>query len=70
MDGWKTSVFSIDSFRVLDTTRIFVWKKKISDGVERKLIKEFPAKFRTNRIGGDVNTGLEALMTMNERELA
>lgn len=70
MNAWKTSVISIDSFRILDTTRIFIWKKKISDGVERRLIKDFPAKFRTNRIGGDVNTGLEALATMNGRKLA
>lgn len=65
----KSSVFSIDFFRPLDTTRIFVWKKQLSDGLEAKLVKDFPAKFVCNRIGGDVTTKIEALATMNTRKM-
>lgn len=63
------SCFSIDFFRALDTTRIFVWKRKISDGIERKLTDDFPKKFSLNRIGGDVTTLIEALATQNVRHL-
>ncbi len=69
MYAWEKSVLSIDAFRALDTTRIFVWKNKVSDGMERKLVKDFPSKFSTNRIGGDVTTAIEALASMNERDL-
>lgn len=61
------SCFSVDFFRALDTTRIFIWKKKTTNGIERKLIKSFPAEFCTNRIGGDVTTMIEAVATMKKR---
>ena len=64
----EKSVFSIDFFRALDTTRIYVWKKQLSDGLEAKLVKDFPPKFLCNRIGGDVITGIEALATMNIKD--
>lgn len=63
-----TSCFSIDFFRALDTTRIFVWKRDLSDGVEKNLIADFPEKYSTNRIGGDISSGIEALTTLNRRE--
>lgn len=63
------SVFSIDFFRALDTTQIFIWKKALSDGLERRLINDFPSKFLCNRIGGDVTNCLEALATKNIRIL-
>ena len=63
----SNSVFSIDFFRPLDTTRIYVWKKKPSYGIESKLVKDFPSKFLCNRIGGDIVTSIEALATMNTR---
>jgi hypothetical protein len=56
----EKSVFSIDFFRALDTTRIFVWERSLTDGVERRLIKDLPANFLCNRIGGDTETLLEA----------
>jgi hypothetical protein len=59
----KNSIMSIDSFRALDTTRIYVWKRNLQDGLEDKLIKDFPMAFRCNRIGGDVTTGIEAIET-------
>lgn len=69
MYAWSTSTFSIDFFRALDTTRIYAWKKKITNGVEAELIRTFPAEFRTNRIGGDITTALQAIITLNERSL-
>ena len=32
----EKSVFSIDFFRALDTTRIYVWKRGLWDGIERE----------------------------------
>lgn len=64
-----SSCFSIDFFRMLDTTRIFVWKKNLSEGIEKNLIEAFPRKYCTNRIGGDISIGIEALATLNKRNL-
>ena len=69
MYAWNKSVFSIDFFRALDTTRIFAWKKIISDGIEAKLVSDFPSQFCTNRIGGDVTTAIHAIQTMRSRKL-
>ncbi len=69
MYAWDTSTFSIDFFRALDTTRIFAWKKKMSNGIERKLIEDFPQHFCTNRIGGDITGAFQAIITMNNRKL-
>lgn len=68
MYAYDKSCFSIDFFRALDTTRIFAWKKKMSDKLEAELIDNFPAAFCTNRIGGDVTNGIQALATMNKRQ--
>lgn len=67
MYAWEKSTFSIDFFRALDTTRIYVWKRKMSDGIEAELIKGFPTQFCTNRIGGDVTSALQAIGTLNTR---
>ena len=69
MYAYEKSCFSIDSFRAFDTTRIYVWEKKMSDGIEAELIKNFPAQFYTNRIGGDITNALQAMATMNKRDL-
>ena len=50
----QTSVFSIDFFRALDTTRIFAWKRKLSFSIEAQLIEDFPKEYSLNRIGGDI----------------
>ncbi len=63
------SCFSVDFFRALDTTRLFVWKRSLSNGVEEKLIREFPKEYCLNRIGGDVSTAIAALSTWNKRDL-
>lgn len=65
----QTSVFSIDFFRAMDTTRIFAWNRKLSFSIEAQLIEEFPKKYLLNRVGGDATNVLAALMTMNKREL-
>ena len=64
-----TSIFSIDFFRALDTTRIFIWENELQDGLERELIEDFPQQYRTNRIGGDISTYIEAILTRNKRNL-
>ncbi len=70
MYAYEKSCFSIDFFRALDTTRIYVWKRKLLYGLEDKLISEFPNRFCTNRIGGDVTNGIQALATMNRRNFS
>ncbi len=62
-----TSCFSIDFFRALDTTRLYVWERILSDNIERELLENFPRMFCTNRIGGDITSMLEALLTINNR---
>lgn len=63
------SVFSIDFFRALDTTRIFVWESAADDQTEAELIDDFPKKYCTNRVGGGVHDALAAAATLNKREL-
>lgn len=67
--SYDKSCFSIDSFRALDTTRIFVWRRGISDGIEAELISSFPAIFCTNRIGGDITNAIQAIASMKTRQL-
>lgn len=69
MYDFKKSCFSIDFFRALDTTRIYIWPRKISEGIESALVNDFPNKYLTNRIGGDVTNLLEACTTRNTRIL-
>ncbi len=69
MYAWDKSIFSIDFFRALDTTRIFAWKKQISDDTESKLINNFPSQFCINRIGGDITSAIQAIVTIKTRKL-
>ena len=69
MYAYEKSGFSIDFFRALDTTRIFVWKKHIVEGLEEELIGNFPKSFCTNRIGGDVSNAIAILGKIKERNL-
>ena len=64
----QNSIFSIDFFRALDTTRIFAWHHTISDDTEKQLTKDFPSKFRCNRINGGVTTGVEALASITKHK--
>ena len=49
---------SIDSFRALDTTRIFAARTTLVDRLEAKLVRTFPEDFTVNRIGGGKPDGL------------
>lgn len=69
MYAWDKSIFSIDFFRALDTTRIFVWKKKLTSGQEAELINKFPHSFCLNRIGGDITNALQAIGTIRYNNL-
>ncbi|PKI89875.1 hypothetical protein CW368_11970 [Actinomycetales bacterium SN12] len=48
----QTSIISIDSFRALDTTRIFALKTSRSFATENPLLEQFPPDFMINRIRG------------------
>lgn len=48
----ENSIISIDSFRALDTTRIFAAKTARSFDGENPLLERFPQKFMLNRIIG------------------
>lgn len=65
----KKSCFSIDFFRALDTTRIFAWKKEWNFTTESRLIRAFPKKFLTNRIGGDAESNPLQALSINRRKL-
>lgn len=69
----NSSILSIDFFRALDTTRIFVWRTTLLDTLEKQLINDFPKEYLANRIGGDIERStvplLEAMSTTNKRNL-
>jgi hypothetical protein len=56
--GVEESVMSIDSFRALDTTRIYASRTINYDALEARLVRTFPADYLLNRIGGGAVTGL------------
>lgn len=62
------SVFSVDFFRALDTSRIFVWYSRLSEGIERELVSDVPKKFSLNRVGGDITTLMEAIATFHDHK--
>lgn len=63
----KSSCFSIEMFRALDTTQIFVWKCAVTDVQEQDLIEAFPSKFLTNRASGEWLASLAAADRTNYR---
>ena len=52
MHAVNTSILSVDSFRALDTTRIFVYRTKDIYVKENEYIEDFPPQYVTNRLGG------------------
>ncbi|WP_295825143.1 hypothetical protein [uncultured Microbacterium sp.] len=62
--GVQESILSVDSFRALDTTRIYAAKARDPLSLEHKVIEAFPSKFLLNRLmGGDVRLlGLVSLL--------
>lgn len=60
---WGTveeSVLSVDSFRALDTTRIFAARTMNAYALEERLVNTFPPDYLLNRIGGGEVAGLRA----------
>lgn len=59
----ETSVLSIDSFRALDTSRIYAAKTKRRRELERRLIDDYEPDFLLNRVpGGDRPMGDQFLL--------
>ncbi|TCJ23791.1 hypothetical protein E0W80_09540 [Microbacterium sp. PI-1] len=65
----QTSIISIDSFRALDTTRIFSLKTTRSFAGENPLLEKFPPEYMLNRVPGGRDVakladilGVDALM--------
>lgn len=64
----ENSILPIDVFGALDTTRIFVreyrWWQGL-DEAEKKLVEQFDARYRLNRVAGGINAeGDEALRNL------
>lgn len=64
--GVEESVMSIDSFRPLDTTRIFACKTMHYDALETRLVNTFPPDFLLNRIGGGAVSGMRGVFIAAE----
>lgn len=65
MGNIEASILSIDSFRSLDTTRIFVYKTGRTFSKEDKFINQISAKYLCNRLGGGkITGGLPKAITM------
>jgi GIY-YIG catalytic domain len=71
MGNVNSSILSIDSFRALDTSRIYAYETNETFSSEDKFINQFSAKFVCNRLGGGKVTGgfLQAITMMKERNL-
>lgn len=65
------SILPIDSFRDLDTTRIFAYIKEETFNLEDEFINEFSSKYVCNRIAGGKITGglLQAISMIKTRKL-
>lgn len=62
----NTSVLSVDSFRALDTTRIFAYRTNNIYTNEDKYIRYFSSEFMSNRIkGGRVENNLLSLLQVS-----
>lgn len=62
----QESVLSIDSFRGLDTTRIFATPTTHGYEFETKIVEAFPPDFLLNRMGGGEVTGLRGVFLAAE----
>lgn len=71
MGNVDSSILSINSFRSLDTTRIFAYTTNKTFTSEDKFINQFSAKFVCNRLAGGRITGglLQAITMMKERKV-
>ncbi|AOT04709.1 GIY-YIG nuclease family protein [Arthrobacter sp. U41] len=62
----EDSVLSIDSFRALDTTRLFAARTINPDSLETRLVKTFPPDYLLNRIDGGAVIGLRGMFLAAE----
>lgn len=71
MGAVDSSILSVDSFRALDTTRIYVFLTERTFDDEDEFINQFPDKFVCNRLDGGKITGglLQAITMMKKRKL-
>lgn len=71
MGAIDSSILSVDSFRALDTTRIFVYLTERTFDDEDEFINQFSTKFVCNRLAGGKITGglLQAITMMKNRKL-
>lgn len=66
----NTSILSVDSFRALDNTRIFVYITEEIYEKEDEFINCFSTKFSCNRMnGGKIGNLIEAIKKMKRRQL-
>lgn len=69
----EESILSIDSFRALDTTRVFAAVTARADALERRIVAQFPRDLILNRIvGGSMESSFQlgvALATHYRRDL-
>ena len=64
-----TSVLSIDAFRALDTTRLYVYRTTDIYEYEDDFINSFPSKFLCNRIGGGRLTDMHIILGAKTHDL-
>lgn len=64
-----TSTISIDSFRALDTTRIFAAKSKNPHLLENIVLEQMPSEFVLNRIAGGTPSNTSELKLLAARRL-
>lgn len=65
------SILSINSFRALDTTRIFVYATSNTFNLEDKFINQFDHRYLLNRTAGGILEGLpEAIAKMKTRDFS
>lgn len=62
----EESVMSIDSFRALDTTRIYAARTINADALETRLVNTFPPDYLINRIGGGAVSGMRGMFIAAE----
>ena len=70
MNAVDTSTLSIDSFKALDTTRIYAYQTKRMYDFEDKFINAFSPEFLCNRIaGGRMLSLLQIVSTIKRKDL-
>lgn len=69
MGNVSSSIISIDSFRALDTTRLYAFVTNEFEDLEDYYINQIPTEFCINRLAGGVTTLSQAVVLMKSRKL-